>query len=1021
MYESEIEKEALDLLKDLGYEILFGPEIGPDGSFKEREEYDQVILKSRLLNSIKKINKNFPDSVYEEVIKKIIALPSPDTVTNNEQFYRYLFDGVGVEYRKKDGEIKYDIVKLIDFDNPENNDFIAVNQFKIIENKENRRPDIVIFINGLPLVLIELKNPDTPDADIQDAFNQIQTYKQVIPTIFQYNQILIISDGIEAKAGTITSDWERFMPWKTIDGNKIVSETEPQMRVIIEGMLNKKVLLDLIHYFIVFEKSRQQTLKKLAAYHQYYAVNKAIDTTLKAIKGDRRIGVLWHTQGSGKSLSMVFYTGKIVNILNNPTIVIITDRNDLDDQLYGTFANCKETLRQAPVQVVSRGDLRKKLQVASGGIIFTTIQKFFPDENEDRYPLLSERSNIIVIADEAHRSQYDFIDGFARHMRDALPNASFMGFTGTPIEKKDKNTKAVFGDYIDIYDIEQAVRDGATVKIYYESRIAKIKLKESEKPKIDTKFEEVTEGEEIEFKEKLKTKWARVEALVGAEERIKQVVSDFINHVEKRFETFEGKAMFVCMSRRICIDVYNEIVRQRPQWCNDDDEKGIVKVIMTGSAADPYEWQKHIRTKEKRRELANRFKDPKDNFKIAIVRDMWLTGFDVPCLTTMYIDKPMQGHGLMQAIARVNRVFKDKRGGVIVDYIGIADSLKEALADYTEGDKKNIRLDMQEAIYVFLKEFEIVENMFYGFDYKSKLNLKTTEEKLKAIIEGANFIIEKGKKDDFRTHTIRLSQAYALVPTCDEAVKATPAIAYFQQIKIRLDKIRDTTTKSRDEIDTAVKQIVSDAISAGRVIDIFDAIGIQKPDISIFSDEFLAEIRGMEYKSLAVEVLKKLLNDEIKSYKRKNLVKAKKFSEMLESAVIKLQKKAIETAEVVEELIKLAKEIKKASKRGEELGLNENEEAFYDAICTNESAVREMKDEVLKQIARELVKTVKENAKIDWNIRENVRAQMRVAVKRLLRKYNYPPDAQENATEIVLQQAALLGEALAGEYVICNM
>lgn len=1012
MHETEIEKEALDILKELGYEIIFGPETGPDGLFPERQEYSQVIFKERLEKSLRLINKNLPDSAIEEAIKKIQSFNSPDLITNNEQFYRYLFDGVGVEYRKKDGEIKYDIIKIVDFNNLDNNDFLAVNQFKIIENKENRRPDIVLFINGLPLVLIELKSPDTPDADIQQAFSQIQTYKQVIPTIFQYNQILIISDGIEARAGTITSDWERFMPWKTIDGEKIISENEPQMPVLIKGMLNKNVLLDLIHYFIVFEKTRMKTLKKIAAYHQYYAVNKAIESTLKALKGDKRCGVMWHTQGSGKSLSMIFYTGKIVNVLDNPTIVVITDRNDLDDQLFGNFANCKDTLRQTPVQVESREDLREKLKVASGGIIFTTIQKFFPEESEDKYPLLSDRSNIIVIADEAHRSQYDFIDGFARHIRDALPNASFMGFTGTPIEKKDKNTKAVFGDYIDIYDIEQAVRDGATVKIYYESRIAKIKLKESEKPKIDTRFEEVTEGEEIEFKEKLKTKWARVEALVGASERIKQVVADFINHVEKRFAAFDGKAMFVCMSRRICIDVYNEIARMRPQWCDDDDEKGIVKVIMTGSAADPVDWQKHIRTKEKRRELANRFKDPQDNFKIAIVRDMWLTGFDVPCLTTMYIDKPMQGHGLMQAIARVNRVFKDKRGGIIVDYIGIADSLKEALADYTEGDKKNIKLDTNEAIYAFLKEFEIVEQMFYGFDYKTRLNLKTTEEKLKAIIEGANFIIEKGKKDDFRTHTIRLSQAYALVPTCDEAVRLTPAIAYFQQIKIRLDKMRDTTIKSRDEIDTAVKQIVSDAVAAGRVIDIFDVIGIKKPDISIFSDEFLAEIRGIEYKSLAVEVLRKLLNDEIKSYKRKNLVKARKFSELLESAVIKLQKKAIETAEVVEELIKLAKEIQKASKRGEELGLNENEEAFYDAICTNESAVREMKDDVLKQIARELVKTVKENAKIDWNIRENVRAQMRVAVKRLLRKYNYPPDAQENATNIVLQQAELLGETL---------
>jgi type I restriction enzyme R subunit len=1011
MNEEQIEKEALEILEKLGYEILFGPSIAPDGEAPERDDFSQVILKNRLEKAIKKINKNLPESCVIEVIKKVQSLPSPDIIVNNEQFHKYLFDGVGVEYKKPDGEIKHDIIKIIDFDNIENNDFLAVNQFKIIENRENRRPDIVLFINGLPLVIIELKNPENPMADIQDAFDQIQSYKQLIPTIFQYNEILIISDGIEARAGSITSDWERFMPWKTIDGKKIISENEPQMKVMLEGMLSKQVLLDLIHYFVVFEKTRKAILKKIAAYHQYYAVNKAVERTLIAVKGDKRCGVIWHTQGSGKSLSMVFYTGKIINKLNNPTIVMLTDRNDLDDQLFTTFGNCKDTLRQTPAQAADREDLKEKLKVASGGIIFTTIQKFLPEKGE-KYPLLSQRSNIIVIADEAHRSQYDFIDGFARHMRDALPNASFMGFTGTPIEKKDKNTKAVFGDYIDIYDIEQAVRDGATVRIYYESRIAKIKLKEEAKPHIDPQFEEVTEGEETEFKEKLKSKWARVEALVGASERISQVVKDFIEHVEKRFAAFEGKAMFVCMSRRICIDVYNEIKKLRPEWCDDDDDKGIIKVIMTGSASDPVDWQKHVRTKNRRKELADRMRDPGDKLKIAIVRDMWLTGFDAPCLSTMYIDKPMQGHGLMQAIARVNRVFKDKKGGMIVDYIGIADNLKNALADYTEGDKKNIQLDTQEAIYAFVREFEIVQNMFHGFDYQNRLFLKSVDEQLRLQIEGAAFITEKGIKDDYRAHVIRLSQAYALVPTCEEAIRFTPDIAFFQQVKIRLDKLRDTTKKDRNEIDTAVKQIVSSAVSAGEVVDIFGAVGLKKPDISIFSEEFLAEIRGLQYKSLAAEVLRKLLSDEIKTYKKTNLVKAKSFSEMLEAAVIKLQKKAIETAEVIEELIKLAKEMQKAKEAGKKTGLNEKEIAFYDAICTNESAVREMKDDVLKQIARELVKTVKENAKVDWNIRENVRAQMRVAVKRLLRKYDYPPDAQEAATEIVLEQAALLGEEI---------
>ncbi len=1185
MNEDQIEKAALEIMGKTGFETLFGPSIAFDGEAPEREDYAQIVLRGRLEKSIKSINRNLPDSCVIEVIKKVQSFSSPDLIVNNEQFHKYLFDGVGVEYKKPNGEIKHDIVRIIDFDNIENNNFLAVNQFKIIENRENRRPDIVIFINGLPMVIIELKNPENPTADIQGAFDQLQTYKQLIPSIFQYNELLIISDGIESRAGTITSDWERFMPWKTIDGEKIIGEHEPQMKVMIEGMLNKRVLLDLIHHFVVFEKTKSATLKKVAAYHQYYAVNKAIECTMRAMglryapsapsspallpggeggefsalnprpkgediesfmvaeknyrggfffsglikearelrkkqtkaeeflwniirnkqfmglkfrrqhqigkyivdfycdekkliieldgevhnsekqkkhdktrdkylttlgnkvmrfandrifddaeavlgeieaslspwerehKGegnaDHRIGVIWHTQGSGKSLSMVFYAGKIVNLLNNPTIVMLTDRNDLDDQLFGTFGNCKDTLRQTPVQAADREDLKEKLKVASGGIVFTTIQKFFPEKGE-KYPMLSDRSNIIVMADEAHRSQYDFIDGLARNMRDALPNASFMGFTGTPIEKKDKNTKAVFGDYIDIYDIEQAVKDGATVKIYYESRIAKIKLKEDAKPHVDPQFEEVTEGEEIEFKEKLKSKWARVEALVGASERVGQIVKDFIEHVEKRFAAFDGKAMFVCMSRRICIDVYNEIKRLRPDWCDDSDDKGIVKVIMTGSASDPVDWQKHVRTKIRRKELADKMKDPADKLRIAIVRDMWLTGFDAPCLSTMYIDKPMQGHGLMQAIARVNRVFKDKKGGMIVDYIGIADSLKNALADYTEGDKKNIQLDTQEAVYAFVREFETVQDMFHGFDYQKRLALTSVEDRLRLQIEGAAFIAKNDKKDDFRGHVMRLSQAYALVPTCGEAIKATPDIAYFQQVKIRLDKLRDTTKKDRNEIDTAVKQIVSSAVSAGEVVDVFSAVGLKKPDISIFSDEFLAEIRGMEYKSLAAELLRKLLSDEIKKYKRTNLVKARSFMEMLEAAVIKMQKKAIETAEVIEELIKLAKEMQKAQARGVELGLNEKEEAFYDAISTNESAVREMKDDVLKQIARELVKTVKDNAKVDWNIRENVRAQMRVAVKRLLRKYDYPPDAQDAATEIVLEQAALLGEEMVG-------
>ncbi|MEQ8222441.1 MAG: type I restriction endonuclease subunit R, partial [Candidatus Eremiobacterota bacterium] len=762
--ETELEQEVLKLLKAQGYITLFGPDIGPDGNHPERKSYSDVILTDRLAHAIKRLNPSLPREQHEEVIKNILRNSSPTLLMNNKNFHMMLTEGVGIEYRKGD-RIIGDNVWLIDFDNPKNNEFLAVNQFTVIEDNNNRRPDIIIFINGLPVVVIELKNPEDTEATIWTAFNQLQTYKKQIPSLFQYNELLIISDGFDAKAGTITSDKDRFMPWKTVDGRSLADEFTPQLEVLIKGMLNKKVLLDLLQNFIVFETNGSSMIKKLAAYHQYYAVNKAVNTTIQAAgpRGDKRCGVVWHTQGSGKSLTMVFYARKIVLSMNNPTIVVITDRNDLDDQLFGTFGRCAEILRQEPVQALSRDHIKSLLSVASGGVIFTTIQKFFPEEKGEVYPLLSERHNIVVIADEAHRSQYDFIDGFARHMRDALPNASYIGFTGTPIELGDKSTPAVFGDYIDIYDIEQAVKDGSTVRIYYESRLAELNLREEEKPKIDPEFELVTEGEEVERKEKLKSRWARLEAIVGSEQRIKQIASDIVTHFEDRLNILEGKGMIVCMSRRICIDLYTEIIKLRPEWHNKDDDKGIIKVIMTGSATDPEHWQEHIRNKPRRKAISERMKDPADMLKLVIVRDMWLTGFDVPCLHTMYIDKPMRGHGLMQAIARVNRVFKDKPGGLVVDYIGIAESLKYALIDYTQsGGKGKTTINQEEAVEVMMEKYEIVCQLFYGFNYK-QIFTASPMEKLGIITKAVTHILElPDGKERYIKYVTDLSRAFAL-------------------------------------------------------------------------------------------------------------------------------------------------------------------------------------------------------------------------------------------------------------------
>ena len=1010
--ESTVEEAALEILDGLGYTILHGPEIAPGELLAERTEYSEVVFVGRLQQALARINPRVPAEAIEEAVRKILSIQVPNLEESNRRFQRFLTDGINVEYRADD-RIVYDLVKLFDFDDPDNNDWLAVNQFTVIENKNNRRPDVVIFLNGLPLAVFELKNLADENATIRDAFKQFQTYKQDIPSLFPYNELLVISDGIQARTGTITSGWERFMPWRTIAGDKIAPKGSLEQEVLIRGIFEKRRFLDLVRNFVVFEDSGKSLAKKIAGYHQFHAVNKAVDCTLDAAspRGDRRVGVVWHTQGSGKSLTMVFYAGKIIQDrrMSNPTLVVLTDRNDLDEQLFATFSACSDLLRQAPDQAESRDHLQSLLQVSSGGVIFTTIQKFLPENKGESYPLLSDRRNIVVIADEAHRSQYDFIDGFARHLRDALPNASFIGFTATPLEVGDKSTPGVFGDYIDVYDIQRAVDDGATVRIYYEGRLAKLELKPEERPKIDPEFEEVTEEEEESTKEKLKSKWARMEAMVGAEKRIGLIARDIVGHFEKRLEAMDGKAMIVCMSRRICVDLYNAIVKLRPNWDSEDDNLGAIKIVMTGSASDNLEWQRHIRNKARREFLATRFKDPTDPLKIVIVRDMWLTGFDVPCLHTMYVDKPMQRHGLMQAIARVNRVFKDKPGGLVVDYLGLADQLKKALKDYTEsgGEGKPV-FDQEEAVAKMLEFYEVCSDMFHGFDY-SKFKTGGPSERTAVIPPAIEHVLqqEDGKDRLMKTVT-QLSKAFALSVPHERAIAVRDDVGFFQTVRAGLAKTLPGTTKPQEDLDAAIRQIVSRAVATDQVIDIFSAAGLKAPDISILSDEFLADVKDLPQRNLAFEVLKKLLNDEIKIRSKKNLVQSRLFSQMLEESIRKYQNRSIEAAAIIQELIELAKEMREAAKRGEKLGFNDEELAFYDALEVNDSAVKVLGDETLRIIARELVQTVHKNTTIDWTVKESVRAKLRTMVKRILRKYGYPPDKQEKATQTVLEQAELL-------------
>ena len=1001
--EDTVEQAAIEWFQELGYAYLPGPSIAPGEPGAERDSYGDVVLQGWLTAAINRLNQRIPAVAREDALRKVLRVEGPSLIQTNRLFHRMLVAGVDVEYARGDGTIAGDHVRLIDFDDPDRNDWLVVNQFTVTEGTHKRRADIVVFINGLPIAILELKNAAGEQADIWSAYKQLQTYREQIPTLFRYNELLVISDGLQARLGSLTANKEWFKVWRTTDGTGDAPKSALELETLIQGVFEKSRLLDLIRDFVAYDTDdKGRTSKVLAGYHQFHAVKAAVDETVRASgkSGDRRAGVVWHTQGSGKSFSMAFYAGRISRHpgMANPTVVVLTDRNDLDDQLFGQFDRCSDLLNQKPRQAESRAELRQLLQVASGGVVFTTIQKFMPDERGDKMPVLSDRRNIVVIADEAHRSQYDLIDGLARNMRDALPSASFIGFTGTPIEQNDANTRAVFGDYISVYDIQQAVADGATVPIYYESRIAKLGLLEQELPKIDAEFEELTEQEEEDTRERLKSKWAALEALVGDPKRIALIAKDLVEHFERRREALSGKAMVVCMSRRICVDLLDAILKLRPDWAsapNDDEQQEskkscVAKIIMTGSAMDGPEWQPHIRNKQRRRELANRFKDPKDPFSLVIVRDMWLTGFDAPCMHTMYADKPMRGHGLMQAIARVNRVFRDKPGGLIVDYLGLADQLKRALATYTEsGGKGTPSIDTAEAISVLQEKCEVARGIMHGFDWSACRSM-SGKERMRIIPAAQEHVLEQedGKKR-FCKVVSEISKAFALCATTDDAMALRDEISFYQFVQSALLKNADREGTA-ENLDHAIQQLVSRAVVAdGEVIDVFTAAGVKRPDISILSDEFLNEVRGIKQKNVAAELLAKLLQGQIATRSARNVVQGRQFSEMLKKTLNAYHNRAIQTQEIIEELIKLAKELDAAAKRGDEMNLTEEELAFYDALAANESAVRAMGDDKLRVIAAELVTKVRGSATIDWTLRESARAGIRIAVKRILNKYGY--------------------------------
>lgn len=1042
--EEALELATLEILNELGYEPIKGPDISPGGEYPERESYSDVILQDRVKNALFKINRNLPQEALDEAYRQIIAFNSPSLEENNKHFHNLMVNGIDVSF-KENGEDRTKKAYIMDFENIKNNDFIAVNQFTVIE-EENKRPDIVIFVNGIPLVVVELKSASDENVGIDEAYNQIQTYKKTIPSLFNYNAFCVLSDGINAKVGTLTSNIERYMNWRTIDGENIAPLEYPQYEVLFKGMFIKKNLLDIIKNFILFQEAsveekdaegnkigdKKITIKILAAYHQYFAVKKAIEKTKIATtdNGDRKIGVVWHTQGSGKSFSMVFYTGALIKEFNNPTVLVVTDRNDLDDQLYQTFAKSTSLLGEEP----KHADVRKSNGNddknglfdllngrESGGIIFTTIQKFKPEDGE--MPVLTDRKNVIVMADEAHRSQYgleaettkdgEIKYGYAKYLRDALPNASYIGFTGTPIEFDDKSTPAVFGEYIDIYDMTRAVEDKATVKIYYENRIIKLETDEEELVKIDEEFEELAEGYEEEQKEKMKGKFSRMEAIVGSPNRVKQLAQDIVSHYEEKSKSVKGKAMVVCMSRKICAKLYDEIVALRPDWHSDDVNKGKIKVVITGSSSDDEDLQKHIGGKQRRDILDKRMKDNKDELEIVIVRDMWLTGFDVPSIHTMYIDKPMKGHNLMQAIARVNRVFKDKSGGVVVDYIGILESLKKALKQYTDSDRGNTGIDTSQAVAVMIEKLEILREIMYGFDY-SKYMSNSPKERINAVVGGMNFILglEQDEQKEFKQTCIELAKAHSLCAATDEGKKLNVEVSYFKAVKASLMKLttKGTVKKSKKEIESRVNQMLEKSIISEEVVDVFDALDLKQPEVSILSEEFLAEVKGITHKNLAVEMLKKLLEGNLKLMEKKNLVKAEKFSEKLQKSLNKYRNQAITNVEVMEELIRMANELRDMANEENNLGLSEDEIAFYYAL-TDDAMVKElMNDETLIKIAQELTQAIRVNVTIDFNVRKSSQAGMRRIIKRLLKKYDYPPESARKALETVMKQTELMCE-----------